>query len=172
MNTVSDMKRFEEKCFPVTESGCWLWDATPGSVYGLFWLNGKSEHAHRASWAMHCGPIPKDTWVLHKCDVKGCVNPDHLYLGSRQDNTLDAVTRGRMCRGESHRKARNYKYLRFNEVGTGVLTKENCLDIRQEAKTKRKPVIAKKYGVHVATIYRAINRADALLAELEQEQAK
>lgn len=51
--------------------------------------------AHRISWEIHRGNIPKGMYVLHKCDVPGCVNPDHLYLGTQSENMRDAYHRGR-----------------------------------------------------------------------------
>jgi len=100
---MGDIDRFNDKWEPTTETGCWLWNATPKSIYGLFWINGKSEHAHRASWMLHKGRIPKGKWILHTCDVVGCVNPDHLYIGDHAQNTADAVKRKRMSSGDSHR---------------------------------------------------------------------
>jgi hypothetical protein len=49
--------------------------------------------AHRYAWTLYRGPIPVDMLILHKCDVKCCVNPDHLYVGTTGDNTVDAVSR-------------------------------------------------------------------------------
>jgi len=160
-------QRFMDKCLPVTESGCWIWDATPGSVYGLFWLNGRNEHAHRASWILHNGPIPNGKWVLHTCDVKGCVNPNHLYLGDHKQNTKDAVDRCRMSSGDAHRKARNYEYLKFDQVGTGILSKQDCLSIAERSAFEAKTELAKEYRVHLSTIYRAIYRANTLLNQLQ-----
>lgn len=58
--------------------------------------NGTSMGAHRASWIMTFGAIPKETpWVLHKCDVPLCVNPDHLFLGTLRDNLLDMISKDR-----------------------------------------------------------------------------
>ncbi len=163
------MDRFNDKWEPITEVGCWLWSATPTSLYGSFWLNGKNEHAHRASWMLHNGDIPCGSWVLHRCDVAGCVNPDHLYLGDHAQNTLDAVKRKRMSSGDSHRAAHKGTY-RTSNTGNGVLNHELCLKIKSIAGKSNKKEIAQEYGVHVTTIYRAIYRANALLKALENKQ--
>ena len=88
--------RFYEKFEVVTESGCWLWTACllPNG-YGAIQLNGKKVSAHRVSWMIHNGKINNGKFVLHKCDVKRCVNPDHLFLGSQSDNVKDRDKKGR-----------------------------------------------------------------------------
>jgi len=96
-------QRFMDKVYMEPNSGCWLWTAyLSKSGYGQFHLNDICERAHRASYMMFVGEIPKDDnyvcrtmLVLHKCDVPSCVNPDHLYLGTSQDNSSDMITKGR-----------------------------------------------------------------------------
>lgn len=83
-------QRFNQKYIPVTESGCWIWtDACFSFGYGRIKENGKSLCAHRVSFEIHKGSIPKGLFVCHKCNVPQCVNPDHLYLGTHQDNMDD-----------------------------------------------------------------------------------
>ena len=82
-----------------TES-CWLWTAcTDKKGYGWIGLGGHIApriYAHRLSWEIHHGkPIPMGLFVLHKCDIPACVNPDHLFLGTKSDNTKDMVSKGR-----------------------------------------------------------------------------
>ena len=82
--------------------GCWLW--TAGLFcdgYGQFTLSHrKMVKAHRYSWEIHNGQIPKGKFVCHHCDVKNCVNPTHLFLGTPADNMRDKVEKGRQSRGE------------------------------------------------------------------------
>ena len=96
-NDVSpDRARFDSTWEAVTESGCWLWlGSTKGGGYGRFRLRGASLRAHRAAWELYRGPIPIGVCVLHRCDVRVCVNPDHLWLGTVRDNNLDAIRKGR-----------------------------------------------------------------------------
>jgi hypothetical protein len=159
--------RFESKWEAVTETGCHLWNHTPGSVYGLFWLDGKNEHAHRASWIINNGAIPKGKQVLHKCDVKGCVNPEHLYLGHHADNMADAKSRSRMQSGHAHSASHAGTYRTAND-GNGVLNDSFCLMIKEFATKNNKQLLADTHGINLATIYRAITKADALLAALEE----
>jgi HNH endonuclease len=85
--------------------GCWEWTAGLGSHgYGSLSVGGKLETTHRISWRLHFGPIPDGLHVLHHCDNKRCVRPDHLYLGSEADNSADRKARGRAgaARGEAN----------------------------------------------------------------------
>ena len=86
---------------------CWLWIASKDNGgYGTLGRDGKLEKAHRLSWEFYNGLIPKGMNVLHKCDVRDCVNPEHLWLGTQFDNMQDAVKKGRMNfnppKGPSH----------------------------------------------------------------------
>ena len=99
--TKPDMERFEDGYMPEPNSGCWLWIRSGNEQgYGSFWLNKRGMAAHRASWILHRGPIPEGMQICHKCDVPSCVNPDHLFLGTQQDNMDDCRRKDRMQRGE------------------------------------------------------------------------
>jgi len=91
-------------------NGCWLWTAMKVNrnkeTYGRFWFHGKLMLAHRMAWELTNGPIPEGLDVLHKCDTPLCVRPEHLFLGTMNDNIQDAITKGKingnpMYRGES-----------------------------------------------------------------------
>jgi len=90
------IERFEASTERVPMCGCWLWTGAQDRYgYGRFWVEGRLMKAHRAAWTMFRGPIPEGRWVLHRCDVPGCVNPDHLFLGDRADNMTDMARKGR-----------------------------------------------------------------------------
>lgn len=82
------------------KSGCWEWTgASSNEGYGRVKVAGKLESPHRLMWEEENGPIPDGLWILHDCDNPPCVNPAHLFLGTRSDNMLDASKKGR-TRGE------------------------------------------------------------------------
>lgn len=93
--------RIERRSIPVTESGCWIWDGYLDSCgYGRTGFANEQQSAHRVSWKVFRGPIPKGLCVLHRCDVPSCVNPDHLFLGTQIDNIDDMTRKGR-ARGKN-----------------------------------------------------------------------
>ena len=76
--------------------GCWIWQGSLNNRgYGQINLDGKRQLAHRVSWEMANGPIESGLNVLHHCDNPPCIRPDHLFLGTSQDNALDMVSKGR-----------------------------------------------------------------------------
>lgn len=99
-------ERFEAKVSPEPTSGCWLWTSSiTGTGYGTISLGGRAdgrEQAHRVAWELYRGSIPPGLCVLHRCDNRLCVNPDHLFLGTKADNTHDMLAKGREARGARH----------------------------------------------------------------------
>lgn len=94
--------------------GCWEWTgANSGRGYGRVGVDGgKTTGAHRVSWEMHYGPVPDGCSVLHRCDNRPCVRPDHLFLGDKLANMADMVAKGRAghtggVRGDRHWLRRN-----------------------------------------------------------------
>jgi hypothetical protein len=84
-------------------SGCLLWTGakTPGG-YGKVGRGGRTIYVHRAVYEANFGPIPAGLVVMHGCDQPSCCNPDHLALGTKADNSLDMVRKGRSRVGARH----------------------------------------------------------------------
>ncbi len=78
---------------------CWIWKLGSSSGYGSLWIKGKYFHAHKLSYELTFGQVSKGLCVLHKCDVRRCVRPDHLFLGTRVDNAADRHSKGRTKKG-------------------------------------------------------------------------
>lgn len=77
-------------------SGCWIWMKSVNNTgYGTVAVKGKPIFAHRFSWEFYRGQIPEGQFVLHRCDTRCCVNPDHLFLGDQSANQWDAQAKGR-----------------------------------------------------------------------------
>jgi len=93
---------------PEPNSGCWLWlGCTYGqSGYGGFQVGSRTDNstknqlAHRVAHELFIGPIPHGLYVLHKCDTRLCVNPDHLFAGTNQKNCSDMAIKGRGVRSK------------------------------------------------------------------------
>lgn len=148
-NSPIEVDRFMEKVNK-TEY-CWLWTASLNYLgYGQFSVKSKMKKAHRYSYELFIGKIPAGIKVLHKCDVRNCVKPDHLFIGTQADNVLD------MCK-----KGRNVAIpMRGEDNGMAKLTQEKVKEMREIRKniglsyTK----IAKLFNVSQMAAYRAINR--------------
>lgn len=146
------------KNISINESGCWLWTGSSDkNGYGIF-PNGRiDQRAHRASYKLMIGPINGELWVLHKCDVPGCVNPEHLYLGNVKDNVRDALERGRFPRGTNLKKAK-----KGSENGNSKLTESDIFEIRKSYNhyTMTAKALAIFYNVseeHIKRILRRVN---------------
>jgi hypothetical protein len=113
------------------DGDCWMWTgAVVTNGYGQFYI-GKPVSAHRAAWLLFRGPIPSGSWVLHRCDQKRCVNPDHLYLGTARDNARDAVERGQYPSGERHgSRTHLQQFARGERHGSAKLRESDVLAIR------------------------------------------
>jgi len=128
------------------EAACWEWiGAKDRDGYGRINVgpDKRSYQAHRLAWELTYGPIPEGVFVCHHCDSPGCVNPNHLFLGSNSDNIQDALKKGRKWKfpdrsGENHPRAKltwdNVQYIRENQ---GVITQRE---------------MAQTFGVSISTI--------------------
>lgn len=135
--------RFMRYVEPDTNGGCWLWSGAmlTNAGYGNFPIAGKATAASRAAWRLFRGEIPARLFVLHRCDVRLCCNPAHLFLGTHADNMADMVAKGRSggSRGASHPRAKLSDDL-VRQIRTGIAG----------GVTQRE--LAARIGVHEATI--------------------
>lgn len=87
----------EERFFKLVDKldVCWRWIVSTRNGYGVLRDHYSKVYAHRLSWEIHNGQIPGILQVLHRCDNRRCVNPDHLFLGTQDDNMQDMISKGR-----------------------------------------------------------------------------
>jgi hypothetical protein len=144
--------RWQAKVSPEALSGCWLWTGAVKELgYGVIGLGTRQQgvaKAHRVAWELHNGPIPAGMNVLHYCDMPGCVNPNHLFLGTLSDNAKDCVAKGRNFVPDN----------RGERASWGKLKLEDVAEIKTRKMTGR--AYAEKFGVSksaVFQIWRGIN---------------
>lgn len=98
--TDSDRSRLNKQMGSGEEDSCWEWKGTKDKHgYGIFTVGRKLYKAHRVAYFMHHKYIDPELMCCHSCDNPGCVNPDHLWLGTQVENMLDRDTKGRTRTG-------------------------------------------------------------------------
>jgi DNA invertase Pin-like site-specific DNA recombinase len=127
---------------------CWEWaGSTPEPGYGRIWINGRYDGAHRAAWMIHHKrEIPAGMQICHHCDNPRCVRPDHLFLGTVRDNSLDMMRKGRkpIFVGE--------------ETSNNKLTDEDVLELRRRySNGETSTALANEFGVEGSCVTAAIS---------------
>lgn len=140
---MTPLERIFDRAVPEPNSGCFLW---PGAVdqsgYGRLTIGNRQFSAHRVVFEATEGPLLDGEQALHRCDVRCCVNPAHLFRGDHRANMDDMKAKGRARAGRTgaaHHSAR--------------LTPEALTEIR--ATTGNGPALARKFGVSPQAIYKA-----------------
>jgi len=111
-----------------------LWNASiRENGYGQFYVNGKTVKAHRYAYELAHGKIEDDRLVCHRCDVRACVNPDHLFLGTNAENTADMVSKNR------------------SGIGKRKLTEAHVREILASTETQRQ--LAERFQISIQHVY-------------------
>lgn len=140
-STKSLLELFKEK-YIEDESGCWLWTGrlTPRGYGTMHNPTGGSTRANRMAYELFVGPIGDGLAVCHRCDVRRCVNPAHLFLGTWEENNRDRDAKGRTAIGSRASQAK--------------LTEEQVEKVKELLKEgQRQTDIARKFGVSKTTIW-------------------
>lgn len=157
--------------------GCWIWSGSKDKDgYGRFGIKRKTYRAHRVSFAIYKGSVARGINVLHHCDNPPCVNPNHIFVGTNRDNSMDMVAKKRQAAGNRHgfkthpesipRGDRHFarknpeRMARGEAVNTAVLTADDVLAIRDEYTPRMMSFtkLASKYGCSHQNIREIIHR--------------
>lgn len=142
--------RFFSKVEMIPFHECWEWIGAkrPKGHGCLLYKRGTNimTAAHRVSYELHRGPVPRHLFVCHKCDNPSCVNPNHLFLGTNQDNVNDMLSKGRQ------RKGSNKPGAKLNEEKA-----RNILELYNSKKMTQSELV-RKFGVTKCVIKRIITR--------------
>lgn len=160
------VERFWSKVDVRGPDECWLWTDPPQrGGYGRFILKHDGRHrsvsAHRASYSLRYGPIPEGdgyhgVCVLHRCDVRLCVNPSHLFLGTTKENTQDASRKGRLHTG---RHPAPERVVRGEDQHLARLTAAKVRAIRAaSSRGVSRCELGRRYGVNSGTISYVVRR--------------
>jgi hypothetical protein len=137
MNEGSYRRLMARVCM-IPEAGCWLFiGALKSNGYGDIWHQGRVVGAHRLAHELFIGPVPDGVDVCHRCDVRSCVNPHHLFLGTRADNMADCSRKGRVAKPACK------------------LTPDQVNEIRRS--TDRVADLAVRFGLSQSSIFRVKN---------------
>lgn len=134
-----------ETIAPHVDTPCLIWQGhklnPPALPYGIVWSNGKDNLVHRRIYELTFGDLPRNIYVLHKCDVASCCNIDHLFSGTQKDNVHDMMSKGRnqIRQGEANHNA--------------VLTDALVVEIlRRQANGETATEVSKAMNINVATL--------------------
>lgn len=139
-----------ERTHPEPNSGCWIWCAAihRRNGYGAVKVGGSVRRVHRVAYQIaNRTKVPPHLDVCHKCDVRCCINPDHLFLGTRTENMQDCIKKGRLS---------PIPILVGEASPNSKLTENDVRRIRRDTRSQR--AIARAYGVDKGTIACIVKR--------------
>ena len=123
---------------------CWEWGRSIGGPgYGVCWIDGKAHNAHKVAYELSHGPMEKGLMVRHTCHNRSCCNPNHLVVGTHQDNMDDKVAAGRQTRGE--------------QQPTSKITEDQVRKIKEMVQYRTQQATADHFGLNQSQVSRIVN---------------
>ena len=140
--------RLKAKSMPVA-SGCVEWQGyTNEHGYGMIRSGKKRELAHRMSYQAAFGEIKDEMCILHRCDNRLCINPDHLFAGTRAENNADNTSKGRQAKGRGHGKQGEQSHFAKLSIAD--------VDVIRSSSGLTQKAMAARYGVSQPNISKII----------------
>jgi hypothetical protein len=125
ISTKEYIERFDKKWITIPETACWWWIGATGSDgYGQIWNGHYMGRANRKAYELYKDPIPEGLCVCHTCDNPGCVNPDHLFLGTHAENMLDMAKKGRTAKTFKHLSSMQKREIQLSNLSAPLLAKK------------------------------------------------
>lgn len=150
---------FQSRIEIIPISGCWIWTGNlDKDGYGELKYRYKKYRTHRLAWTLFHGEIPKSLCVLHRCDVPCCVNPDHLFVGTLNDNNKDMAKKGRTATGIKSGQVK-YPERRPKGIKHGMAkaTEDQVIAMRS-TKGESQRALAEKFGLSQTTVGSILRR--------------
>lgn len=115
-------ERILQNSQPITETGCLIWMGTTSGGYGKIRWKGKRLFTHRAIYEDTHGELPKDLCACHTCDTPTCVNPNHIFAGTRAQNNADKTAKGRQAKGITQgKRGADCHYAKLSEYQVNLI---------------------------------------------------
>lgn len=144
--TGRDVDRFENFISKI-DGECWIWTGAlnKNNGYGIFGFNGSQVLAHRFAYTWYIGDITPDLQILHECDIPQCVNPDHLFEGTIQENMKDRDNKGRQGKLQNDECPSGHPYSGDN-LHIGVKGERRCRQCARDYYHTRGYYVRKRKG--------------------------